>query len=216
MTLAAIVGVDGAGLLSSVTPMLERETRTGAKLGFDSPTGSSSAKPVGMSARAPGVKLDAAHSRHAGHHIETGGMLGVIGGKRQAFAMRQAQHGGRRPRHSAAERRARRASLARASSRAAVSSLLMRRPILDAGRRDQMHLRLVAAHGASPGPHVVGHDPIGALGAALGGGVGDQILGLGGEADDEARTLWSRPGDGREDVRVLGRASAPSRPGPAS
>ena len=49
-------------------------------------------------------------------------MLGVIGGKRQAFAMRQAQQTDDDPRHSAAERRARRASLARASSLAAVSS----------------------------------------------------------------------------------------------
>ena len=68
-----------------------------------------------------------------------------------------------------------------------------------------MHLRLVAAHGAGPRPHVVGDDPVCALGAALGGGVGDQVLGLGGKADDEARTLGAGSCDRGEDVRVLGK-----------
>src|SRR6476646_1710447 len=67
-----------------------------------------------------------------------------------------------------------------------------------------MHLRLVAAHGAGPRPHVVGDDPVGALGAALSGGVGDEVLGLGGEADDEARTLRVKARERGEDVRVLG------------
>ena len=53
-----------------------------------------------------------------------------------------------------------------------------------------------------PGPDVVGDDPVGSLARALGDGVLDQILGLGGKADDEARAL--RPGlrDRGENVRV--------------
>ena len=36
-----------------------------------------------------------------------------------------------------------------------------------------------------PARHVVGHDPVAALARALGGGVGDHVVGLGGEAHDE-------------------------------
>ena len=111
----------------------------------------------------------------------------------------------RRPRlaHSAAERNAESVSAARASSRAAISSLLMGGQSSTPVRGDEMDLRVVAAHGAGPRPDVVGDDPVGSLGAALGGGVLDQVLGLGGKADDEARPLGAGLGDGRQNVGVL-------------
>ena len=50
---------------------------------------------------------------------------------------------------------------------------------------------------------VVGDDPVGLLGGALGGGVGDDVVGLGGEADQQARAVGVRAERG-EDVGVGG------------
>ena len=89
--------------------------------------------------------------------------------------------------------------------------LAQRRPILDARSGDEMDLRPVAAHRAGARRNVVGDDPVGALGAALLARVLDQVLRLGGKADDEARAL--RPGlcERREDVGIQAQLGARSR-----
>ena len=73
--LAAIVGVDGAGAVEHGDAMLEREARARAHLRLVA-GGSSSAKPVGTSARAPGAQLDRRSLGHAGDQIEPGGCVG--------------------------------------------------------------------------------------------------------------------------------------------
>src|SRR5680860_1730686 len=68
-----------------------------------------------------------------------------------------------------------------------------------------MHNGAVAAHDAGGGGDVVGDDPVRPLGAALGACVLHDVLGLGGKADDELRALGAGNGDGRQNVRVLGK-----------
>ena len=53
------------------------------------------------------------------------------------------------------------------------------------------------------GRDVVGEDPVAALARALGLGVGDEVLGLGGKADDEARPAVPGGAQTREDVGIL-------------
>ena len=62
---------------------------------------------------------------------------------------------------------------------------------------------MIAAHRAGSGPDVIGDDPVGTFGAAFGNRIVDQILGLGGKADDEARPLAARLGEGGQNVRIL-------------
>src|SRR5690606_2752910 len=56
------------------------------------------------------------------------------------------------------------------------------------------------------GRDVVGHDQVQSLALQLGGGARDQIVGLGGEADDDQRTaeFLAQPLDLYQDVRVAG------------
>ncbi len=65
---------------------------------------------------------------------------------------------------------------------------------------------LVAAEGAGAGRHVVGEDPVATLAGALGAGVGDDVVGLGGKADDQGRPVVGALRDAGEDVGVLGEA----------
>src|SRR5206468_278947 len=75
-------------------------------------------------------------------------------------------------------------------------------PVLGSCLGDEMHLVGVAAHDAGGGADVVGDDPVAAFAVALGGGVLDDALGLGGEADHQAGAAWPGLGEGGEDVRV--------------
>src|SRR5690348_10023248 len=77
-----------------------------------------------------------------------------------------------------------------------------RRPILDRIAVHEMDCVPLAPKGAGAGRHVIGEDPVAALALALRAGVGDDILGLGGKADDEARAVVAAPGDRRKDVWV--------------
>src|SRR5437762_14365617 len=70
-----------------------------------------------------------------------------------------------------------------------------RRPILDRVAIDQVHRVALTAEGAGAGRHVVGDDPVAALALALGTGVGDDVLGLGSETDDQRRPIVAAPGD---------------------
>ena len=56
-------------------------------------------------------------------------------------------------------------------------------PVFDALGGHQPHLVVRAAHDIAR--HVVGDDPVGALGLALGGGIGGEVVGFGGEADEQ-------------------------------
>src|SRR5438067_7421462 len=82
-------------------------------------------------------------------------------------------------------------------------ALSHRRPILDGVAIDQMHGVPLAAEGAGARRYVVGDNPVAALALALGTGVGDDVLGLRGETDDEGRPVVAAPGDAGKDVRVL-------------
>ena len=90
----------------------------------------------------------------------------------------------------------------RAARRPATSSLASVGHVLDALGADQVHGVAFAAEGAGGRRHVVGHDPVAALAAALVDGVGDQVLGLGGEAHDQRGTPGAGLRQGGQDVRV--------------
>ena len=66
-------------------------------------------------------------------------------------------------------------------------ALRQSRPVLDAGRVDDMHDIGVAAEYAGSGRDVVGDDPVAAFARQFLARPRDQILGLGGEPDNEAR-----------------------------
>src|SRR6185369_6586465 len=64
-------------------------------------------------------------------------------------------------------------------------------PAFDAGRRDEVHPVVGAAHhgfGSAAG-NVIGDDPVGTLARALGGGMGDHVLRLRRKADQQAGAL---------------------------
>src|SRR3546814_6879601 len=71
----------------------------------------------------------------------------------------------------------------------------------------QMHRVVGAAEGAGALAHLVGDDPVAALGGQLPAGVRQQVLGLGGEADDQARPLVPRGGEAGQDVGIAGERS---------
>src|SRR5689334_11181102 len=75
-----------------------------------------------------------------------------------------------------------------------------RRPILDRIAVHDVNRVSLAAEGAGSRRHVIGEDPVAALALALRAGVGDDILGFGGKADDEPRAVVAASGDRREDV----------------
>ena len=79
-----------------------------------------------------------------------------------------------------------------------------RGPVLDTIGGDQMHGIVIAAEGLAARRHIVGDDPVAIFGDALGLGVLDQVRGLRGEADHQARPLRARLGQGREDVGIGG------------
>src|SRR5262245_24604796 len=122
--LAAIVGVEGAGAVQNRHARFQREPRAGANLSLEA-RGQLNREAGGNKRAGAWRERDRRIRWHGRHHIEACGMLRVIGGKRQSFAVRQTQKADDDFRHSAAERKACNASLARASSRAAVSSLLI-------------------------------------------------------------------------------------------
>ena len=80
--------------------------------------------------------------------------------------------------------------------------LAHRRPVFNTLVGNQMDLRVVAAHGARARPDVIGDDPVRSFSPALGVRVLNQILGLGGKADDEARARAPGFESVGENVRV--------------
>ena len=80
------------------------------------------------------------------------------------------------------------------------------RPVLDPVGVDEVDRVAVAAEGAGAGRHVVGEDPVAALARALGARVGDDVVGLGGKADDQAGRSLARRAIRGEDVGVLDEA----------
>src|SRR5580658_3628421 len=80
------------------------------------------------------------------------------------------------------------------------------RPVLNAFAVYQVDRVLVAAEGAGPGRDVVGENPIAALADALGPRVCDDVVGLGGKADDQRRPVVGALCDMRKDIRVFGEA----------
>src|SRR5215472_19305928 len=68
-------------------------------------------------------------------------------------------------------------------------ALCHRRPILDRVGIHEVNRVAVAAEGAGAGRNVVGEDPVAALALALRARVGDDVLGLGGKADNELRAV---------------------------
>ena len=70
----------------------------------------------------------------------------------------------------------------------------------------------VAAHDAGLRRNVVGENPVAAFAGELGLGIGGDILGFGGKADHQFWPLRLAVGDGREDVGIFRRATAPASP----
>ena len=79
----------------------------------------------------------------------------------------------------------------------------LRRPGFDAVRGDQMNRVGVAAHDAGLRRNVVGENPVAAFFGELRLGIGDDVIGLGGKADDEARPAGFAMRDGRQDIGIL-------------
>ena len=101
------------------------------------------------------------------------------------------------------------------ASRSATSSLLRRGQLLHPVGRDEMDRVLRAAEGARARRDVIGEDQVAAFGGELLLGIGDQILGLGGEADDDPGPRIAGAGERRQDVGVGGEhdgSSAGPRP----
>ena len=129
--LAAIVGVDGAGAVEQRHAMLSARAPSAGGSAPRSPAEARWRSPSAPARGRPAASSSGCVCGSAATRSRPAAWLGLIGGKRQPLAMRQTPHAKRdasRARslaHSAAERRARRASAARASSRAAISSLLI-------------------------------------------------------------------------------------------
>src|SRR5256886_8013593 len=83
-----------------------------------------------------------------------------------------------------------------------------RRPILDRVAVHEMDRVPVAAKGAGAGRHVIGEDPVAALALALRTSIRDDILGLGGKADNQPRPVVAASGDRREDAWVFDKPQA--------
>ena len=62
---------------------------------------------------------------------------------------------------------------------------------------------VVAAEDIATPRHLIGENPVAALGRELGGGIGLQVFGLGGEADHQARALRAGGTQVGQDVRVF-------------
>ena len=82
------------------------------------------------------------------------------------------------------------------------------RPFFDAGfarRRsaDQMHLVVIAAEGAGLRRDVVGEDPVAALRGKLRLGIGDNVVGLGGKANDQAWAVVLARRQGGQDIGIF-------------
>ena len=70
---------------------------------------------------------------------------------------------------------------------------------------DQRHRVFRPAHDAGIGAHIVGHDPVTALARALGGGIGDHVVGLGGKAHHQSRPPVAALRHPGQDVGVFGK-----------
>ena len=75
-------------------------------------------------------------------------------------------------------------------------------PGFGAGGGDERDLVGRAAHDAGFGADVVGENPVAAFAPQLGGGVGDDVVGFGGEADDQTRPVGAGAGERGQDVGV--------------
>src|SRR5512145_2052475 len=76
-------------------------------------------------------------------------------------------------------------------------------PGFDTVRIDEMYGIGVAAERSAARADVVGDDPVAAFAATLGFGVRDNVLGFGGEADDQPRPRFSLGGEGRENIGIF-------------
>src|SRR5262249_27244455 len=84
----------------------------------------------------------------------------------------------------------------------------MFRAALDPRRADSEYLVALPAHHARLDRHVVGQDPVAALGFELGLGVLDDAFGLGRETDDKFWPLGFELGNRRQDIRILDKCEA--------
>src|SRR5680860_463158 len=121
--LATIVGIDGAGTIQYGNAVFEREPRTGPQLRLVAVRQFEDEARRHQHAVA-GAKRERAVLGHGSDQVEARRMRRLIGGQRQAFAVRQTQDPNLHA-HSAAERNEDSTSAARARRRAAISSLLM-------------------------------------------------------------------------------------------
>src|SRR3546814_21152657 len=79
-----------------------------------------------------------------------------------------------------------------------------RRPVLHGVGGDEVDRIALSAEGAGTRRDIVGEDPVAALARAFGLSVGNDVLGLGGEADDQSRPAVPGLRQPGEDVGVLG------------
>ena len=152
--------------------------------------------PQGTAARAPGARFDLGRRRRPAGRARPSPRW-----HRRAAAGRA--HG-RGAGSRASCRSPSSASAMRAASRAPTSALSISGQLFACRCGDQMHGVAVAAHDAGGGADIVGDDPVAAFLRALGLGMGDDVFGLGGKADDQRRALVADLADRGEDVGIGG------------
>ncbi len=123
-------------------------------------------------------------ARHGRAEIDRRRAGAGISGQRQVRPMGQADDGNSGFGHAGAPLSS---SAMRAARRSATASLGRRGQSSRPDGRDQVDLILRPAHDADGRRHVIGDQPVTPLAQALFGRMGDDVVRLGGEADDQAR-----------------------------
>src|SRR5690606_28155117 len=80
--------------------------------------------------------------------------------------------------------------------------LAQTRPAFGAFGGDEGNGVFAAAHDPGSGADVIGDDPVAALLLTLPRGIGDDVVGLGGKADNQTRAILCAAGDAGKDVGV--------------
>ena len=145
------------------------------------------AMPFGMSALLPGRDLDRRIGWNRGNKIKPGGERALIFRHWQVATVRQSHNTHLDVIFAAHLYSPFSAAAMRCDQGAGDFVFGFWRPGFDFLAGDEMNRVDIAAHDAGCRRHIVGNDPVAALLGKLGLGVGNDIVGLGGEANDQRR-----------------------------
>ena len=170
------------------------------------PSGSSMTMPQGTSARAPGSSLKGFAAIDGGEKVEPCRAFRLIArqaaGPAHAAAAGCREEGAARLPRRAAHVRAAMSAAMRSTRRRATSALSSVGQSSTPSTRHEMNRVALASHDAGVPADIVGDDHVAAFLRELGARMLEHFLGLGREADDEARAARMMA-DGRQNVGVL-------------